>query len=172
MKALLCGLLVFVATGLASAQTPMRPPQPVVYPMQGTALAQPTAPAPTTQLPAAPTIGTPTVIAAPAAATGACCPAPACCPTPVCAAPCKTCVREPATKTITHVCYSKTCEEFCLPKCSCSCFASLCGGCLGCEPIHTKYYLVKKVRTETCPTTKCVPSLAPVCGGCCAPACR
>ena len=77
------------------------------------------------------------------------------------------CVREPATKTITHVCYCKACEEFCVPKCGCC--LCLCGGCLTCDGPHLKYYLVKRVHKEECPTTKCVPTLVPACGGCVTP---
>ncbi|HYV39592.1 MAG TPA: hypothetical protein VE988_28145, partial [Gemmataceae bacterium] len=85
-----------------------------------------------------------------------------------CCAPMKkVCVPEPATRTITHTCFSKTCAEFCYPKCSC-CLASLfscCGLCPGCDGPYTKYFLIKKVHNEECPTFKCTPQYAPSCGG-------
>jgi hypothetical protein len=73
---------------------------------------------------------------------------------------CQTCVREPATRTITHVTYCMIGKAFCVPKCT-SCFGTLFGGCTTCEEPRVKYYLVKKVQTEVCPTTKCVPAVAP-----------
>jgi hypothetical protein len=174
MKLLLCNLLVLtLAGGVAMAQTPVP---------QGTPGSLPAASRP---YPYGQTNASPGVFGQPQAQTapingqaqvqapmmnGAGMPAtvPAsCCTVPCCEPVCKTCVREPATKTINHVCYCNTCTEFCLPRCSC-CGLFGCGNCQ-CEGPFAKYWLVKKVIKEQCPTTKCVPSVAPACGGCVSP---
>jgi len=175
MKALLCGLFFLTTCAAVWAQTPMPQGSMNIMPVPGMPLTygqpqpfgQPMAQSPamrTQAQPQAPVVQTP---AAPAAAPTTCSTCTDCCQ------PCKTCVREPAIRKITHVCYSKTCEEFCLPKCHCPLLGCICGGCIGCDGPHAKYYLVKKVRIEECPTTKCVPAVSTGCGGgCVAPTCR
>jgi hypothetical protein len=159
MKSLLCGLLLFAVAGMAAAQVPMSQGTPGSLPAPGMPSNHGQ---PQFQSPAA--LGQPQVQAPVVHSYGNAAVAGAnCCPTTPCCEPCrKTCERVPAIRLITHVTYCKTCEEFCVPKCSC-CLSRLCGGCggcLGCDGPYAKYYLVKKVHVEQCPTTKCVP------GGC------
>jgi hypothetical protein len=138
MKRLLSGICILVLAGSAAAQSPALPAAPPVT--YGQPIAQP---------PVGHSYGLPVQ----ACQSGGCC-------APVA----KTCVAEPAMKTITHVSYGKACEEFCTPKCSClSCFSNACG-CTQCDCVRTKYYLIKKTCTQECPTTKCVVSTAPSCG--------
>jgi hypothetical protein len=170
MKALLCCLFLVTFTGATFAQAPMMQGTPQALPVPGMPLApaQPMAQAPMTHG---------AVMGAPVAAPGNCCPPANCCQPCQSCQPCKTCVREPAVTKINRVCYGMVCEEFCLPRCSCSCFSHLCGGHCGdcgglCEGPRAKYILVKKVRVEECPTTRCVPSFAPACGNCGGLPCR
>jgi hypothetical protein len=102
----------------------------------------------------------------PAAQSANCCPATNCAAPAAasCCQPCPTCERVPATRDVRHVFYCKTCEPFCLPVCSCCiCHWFGCGTCC-CEGPYAKYYLIRKVQIEKCPTTKCVPTSAPACG--------
>ena len=147
MKLLLLSVAWLAAAGVAVAQPPMSgaPSPQSIYVM----------PSSNVQVPPP---GVDVRSQAPVMAEG-CSPA-GCCPTGSCA-PAAACVRQPSTRTITHVNYCKQGEEFCVP--SCCCLSALFGG-DKCGDIHVKYYLVKKVRTETCPTTKCVPAVAPGCG--------
>ena len=183
MKALLCGMFFLAVTGMAMAQMPMQN-GPGALPAPGMPMSYGQSQAPTSNLYGLPqaqapiTYGQPQIQAPvmhtygmPATSGASCGPTPCCSPAPTCCEPCKTCERVPSTRPITHVFYCKTCEEFCVPKCHC-CLSSLfgCGGC--CDGPWAKYYLVKRVRIEDCPTTKCVPAVAPVCGGCPIPAAR
>jgi hypothetical protein len=174
MRTLLCSWICLATVSLASAQTQtLGPPvgspgsgmppsygQPQSPPANGVSLpqAQPTnsygqpgAKAPLTHNYA--TQGAPVVEG---------CPVANCCPPANCEA-CQGCVRVPSTKTITRVTYWKKCEEFCVP--NCCCLASLFGDCSHCDGPWVKYRLVKRVTTETCPITKCVPAaMAAPCG--------
>jgi hypothetical protein len=89
------------------------------------------------------------------------------CP-PASCQPCPTCVREPAIKKITHTTYCSSCELFCVPSCG-HCLLSLFGGCNDCGEPRERYYLIKKVHTEICPTTKCVPAICAPGGSPCPP---
>jgi hypothetical protein len=194
MKSLVCCLLLGVVSAAAMGQTPLlQGPQGALPSPSGAAqgnyglpLAQmPSAYAPPpVHMPGAygqATVQSPTpydrtlaqtpvpqTFALPAAAPSCCSQNCGCCE-PVR----KVCVCEPATKTVTHVCYSKTCEEFCVPKCSCCpCLSWFCGSCLQCEGPYARYYLVKKVSKEERPIAKCVPAVAPPCGNCAIPPSR
>src|SRR5207245_882209 len=88
-----------------------------------------------------------------------------------CCAPAKVCIPEPDVRKVPHFCYSKICADFCVPKCHClSCFSGCGGDCPECDHVRVKNFLIKRVRIEECPTFKCVPGLAPGCGGLPAPA--
>src|SRR5262249_55913204 len=102
------------------------------------------------------------------------CPGPcgpvACCPPVTCCQPVqKICVPEPAVRKINHICFCKVCEDFCVPKCPCCFCFHRCDDCPQCEHVRAKYWLVKKVRVEECPTFKCVPVEVPPCGVPCPP---
>jgi hypothetical protein len=101
-----------------------------------------------------------------------CGPVPQCCPAPQCdcAPATKTiCVPQPGVKKTTHVCYCTICEDFCVPCLWRSCFSHCggCGDCGTCEAPRPRYFLVKRVCVEECPTTICTPVVVPACGGCC-----
>jgi len=83
-----------------------------------------------------------------------------------------TCVSQPATKTTKKVEFSSVCEKFCVQGCRGLPFFGSCDNNCGeenCGHAYTKRYLVKKVHTEVCETTKCVPVTVPACtaGRCC-----
>jgi hypothetical protein len=165
MRTLLCSWLLLATASVAVAQTPTQgaPGAPTVYGMQSvnptvqppSHLVMPQAQAPSTYGPQAAQVPCNHTYGTPSSSHTDCCSPSGC-------APCGGCVREPATKKITHTFYCKGCEEFCIPVCCC-CLSSL-FGCSSCEGPYTRYYLVKKVRFEECPTTKCVPVAAPCCG--------
>jgi hypothetical protein len=75
---------------------------------------------------------------------------------------CKVCQPVTETKKVATRVYTKSCEDFCLPRCSflgglfCR---SNCDECkeLKCGPVRTKKYLVVKIRTHEECVTKCVP---------------
>jgi len=173
MKRFLSGLWVCVLVGSAAAQTPLPQGTPTVMPVQPgmpqSYMVRPQAQSPVVhQLSAQDAAPAATATAAPCCTTGTCC-------APVQ----KICVPEPSTKTIDHVCYSKVCEDFCVKKCNCcltSCLSNLCGfgsccsSCAQCEGPYAKYYLVKTVHKEECPTFKCTPAIAPTCNTC--PSCQ
>src|SRR4051794_32609623 len=161
MKRFLSGLCLLAVASVGMAQMPQIPATyPMVQPM-----AQPTGQPIAGSYPLYANPGTPSA-AAPYMQSGLAYPYNPGCGPECCVPMTKVCVPEPAIKTITHTCYSKTCAEFCYPKCSC-CLASLfgcCNACPGCDGPYTKYFLIKKVRIEECPTFKCVPTEVPACG--------
>ncbi|MCC6417297.1 MAG: hypothetical protein IT429_03510 [Gemmataceae bacterium] len=75
-----------------------------------------------------------------------------------------TCVRVPDVKKVKHTIYACKTEEFCSAAC---CLHGLFRWCCDCGKVRTKTILLKRVVTEDCPTTKCVPHPCgvPGCGG-------
>lgn len=79
---------------------------------------------------------------------------------------CKVCRPATETKKVATRVYTKSCEDFCLPRCSflgglfCR---SKCDDCKDtkCGPVHTKKYLVVKFRTHEECVTKC--AVRPAC---------
>jgi hypothetical protein len=76
------------------------------------------------------------------------------------------CVPEPTVTKKTHICYSMKVDEVCCAHCSlCGLRNGLfgkkccdCGdGCNRCGRVRCRHRLVKKIITEECPVTKCVP---------------
>jgi hypothetical protein len=183
MKALLSGLFLLAVAGVVVAQTavpqatlPASGMPPTSGQLQGQSYGlygrtQPQTLNGTGQSPAGGAVVQ--TYSVPAAAGSNCCPSTNCGLVASCCQPCPTCERVPSTRTIKHVAYCMTCEPFCVPVCSC-CFGHLfsCGSCANCAGPFPRYYLVKRVHNEECPTTKCVPSTCPACGGCGAPQSR
>ena len=93
------------------------------------------------------------------------------------------CVPYTQTKKVEKRCYTDTCEQFCLPKCSCfgGLFGGGCGGGCGdgacgagscaadhqCGHVRTKKYLIVKIKQEE----QCVPACKFEQGGCAAHGC-
>jgi hypothetical protein len=152
MKRLFLVLACAALANTAWAQTRTLPPAPmpsgVVQSVQK----------PTTVLPAATIQQT----------SHGCLGGPTCC-AESCCTPTKTiCVPEPSTKVTVKINYSSTCDKICFPKCSFLHCGSCCEG--GCgengqcsSHIYHRNYLVKKVCTTECPTTKCVAIEVPAC---------
>jgi hypothetical protein len=148
MKRLLLALLCVACTGTAWAQTgmalPATQPSVVVLSVQK---------------------GTPTPVYDPIqqVSGGRFFAGPGCCGTAcptTCATSCPTCIAVPAIKVHTKICYSSVCEKVCFKDCS-SFFGRCNSGCDQgkCEAkVYTQKYLVKRVHTTECETTKCVPA--------------
>jgi hypothetical protein len=168
MKRLLLALLCVACTGTAWAQSSTLPATPSVLPAyQPTYAVYDTRAIQTVSGGRFASFGCPS----------SCDPCPTACAQPCatncathCAAPCRepACIAVPAVKIVTKVCYSSTCEKVCFKDCS----PFHCGHCdSGCDQgrcechVYTQKYLVKRVHTTECPTTKCVPT-NPCCDTC------
>lgn len=80
-----------------------------------------------------------------------------------CQGECKVCQPVTEKKKVSKRVYSSVCEDFCLPRCTF--LGGLMGSCEECKearcgPVHTKKYLVVKIRTHEECVTKCVPKPA------------